>query len=163
MGSPTVAAAAPHAPATTLAWDGSGSQADLMLRDQVIAVTPDDAATGGTSSARVDAFIVDQDFDTAGAGVITWATQPTRDSFITSRCPQATAGGAPTTLQAEDKVASDVSCDVISNRIGGGTWLPAPASTYYGIVIMVHAAGVVAGGDVYVEQAAPTVEILPMP
>jgi len=56
MGSPTVAAAAPHAPATTLAWDGSGSQADLMLRDQVIAVTPDDAATGGASKRDAHTF-----------------------------------------------------------------------------------------------------------
>lgn len=50
---PMTATASPTAPTV---WDGSGTQADLMLRDQVIAVTEADVATGGASKRDAHTF-----------------------------------------------------------------------------------------------------------
>lgn len=131
----------------------------LSVRVRDLLPIVNDAATAGTSSATVEAELIISDFDTSGGSVVTWATQPTYDTGSILLCqPQATAGGAGT-LQAQDNAGEH--CDAISDLIGGGLWSPAPAATYYGVVIKFVSA--VAGGDVYVTQAAPDVYILPMP
>ena len=129
----------------------------LGIRVESLSPTLDDSATGGTSSCAVEACLLLTTFTTAG---VTWGTLPTFDAPALAVAVEATTGGAPTTLQVKDDGTSSEHSDAISDVIGGGTFAPPPAGTYYGIGVRLASAG---AGNCVITQAEPTMYVLPMP
>ena len=130
----------------------------LGIRVEFLSPTLDDSATGGTSGLAVEACLLLTTFTTAG---VTWGTLPTFDAPALAVAVEATAGGAPTTLQVKDDGTSSEHSDAISDVIGGGTFTAPPAGTYYGIGVRLASA--FPAGTLVITQAEPTMYVLPHP